>query len=66
MHTYLATDNNAMQSIAQFSKSKVQCLVRHRGGNYYATAKVGGKVIRRSLDTDDYATAKNRLPSVLD
>jgi integrase len=54
-----------MQQSAQFSKSKVQCLVRHRGGNYYASAKVAGKVIRRSLDTDDYGMAKNRLPAVL-
>lgn len=54
-----------MQQSAQFSKSKVQCLVRHRGGNYYASAKVAGKVIRRSLDTDDYNVAKNRLPAVL-
>ncbi len=51
---------------AQFGKSKVQCLVRHRGGNYYASAKVAGKLIRRSLDTDDYNVAKNRLPSVLE
>ncbi|KAB2642994.1 MAG: site-specific integrase [Verrucomicrobia bacterium] len=54
-----------MQSTAQFSKSKVQCLLRHRGGNYYASAKVGGKLIRRSLDTDDYNVAKLRLPPVL-
>ena len=54
-----------MQQTAQFSKSKVQCLVRHRGGNYYAPAKVAGKVIRRSLETDDSNTAKNRLPGVL-
>ena len=54
-----------MQSTAQFSKSKVQCLLRHRGGNYYASAKVAGKLIRRSLDTDDYNVAKLRLPPVL-
>ncbi|MCX6880760.1 MAG: site-specific integrase [Verrucomicrobia bacterium] len=54
-----------MQRNAQFSKSKVQCLLRHRGGNYYASAKVGGKIIRRSLDTDDYNAAKLRLPAVL-
>ena len=54
-----------MQQTAQFSRSKVNCLVRHRGGNYYASAKVSGKVIRRSLDTEDYNIAKNRLPSVL-
>jgi hypothetical protein len=55
-----------MQQNAQFSRSKVQCLVRHRGGTYYASAKVAGKTIRRSLDTDDYGVAKNRLPAVLD
>jgi hypothetical protein len=51
-----------MPRTAQFSKSKVQCLLRHRGGNYYASARVRGKLIRRSLDTDDYNTAKLRLP----
>ena len=54
-----------MPQIAQFSKSKVSCLLRHRGGKYYASAKVAGKVIRRSLDTDDFNVAKNRLPEVL-
>ncbi|MEO8615205.1 MAG: hypothetical protein ABI600_08705, partial [Luteolibacter sp.] len=41
------------------------CLLRHRGGNYYASAKVAGKVIRRSLETDDFNVAKNRLPAAL-
>jgi len=54
-----------MQQKAQFSKSKVPCLFRHRGGNYYASAKVGGKIIRRCLETDDFNVAKNRLPGVL-
>jgi len=54
-----------MQQKAQFSKSKVPCLVRHRGGNYYASAKVGGKLIRRSLGTEDYNQAVIRLPGVL-
>ena len=54
-----------MQSTAQFSKSKVSCLLRHRSGTYYANARVSGKLIRRSLDTDDFNTAKNRLPAVL-
>jgi len=40
-------------------------LLRHRGGNYYASTKVSGKVIRRSLDTDDFNIAKNRLDGVL-
>ena len=55
-----------MQHTAQFSKSKISCLLRHRGGNYYASAKVGGKLIRRSLDTEDYNVAKNRLPGILE
>ncbi len=54
-----------MQQRAQFSKSKVSCLSRHRGGNYYAVAKVGGKLIRRSLETDEFNTAKNRLDRAL-
>jgi integrase len=66
VHTAGATKNQAMQQKAQFSKSKVPCLVRHRGGKYYASAKVAGKVIRRCLDTDDYGIAKNRLPAVLE
>lgn len=65
MHTYRATERRAMQQKAQFSKSKVPCLVRHRGGNYYASVKVSGKLIRRSLGTEDYNQAVIRLPGVL-
>lgn len=54
-----------MQQAAQFTKSKVPCLIRHRAGGYYALAKVAGKAVRRALDTDDFNTAKNRLPGVL-
>ncbi len=54
-----------MQQEAQFSKSKVSNLFVHRGGTYYAVAKVSGKIIRRSLDTKDYNIAKNRLAGVL-
>jgi len=48
-----------------FTKSAKDCLLLHRCGNYYASAKVAGKVIRRSLETDDCNTASNRLPAVL-
>ena len=41
-------------------------MLRHRGGKYYACAKVAGKVIRRSLETDDYNVAQNRLPVALE
>lgn len=58
----MATHSNGRQ----FSKSKVSNMVRHRGGNYYAVAKVLGKVRRRSLETSDFNLAKERLPAVLE
>lgn len=54
-----------MQQKAQFSKSKVSHLFRHRAGTYYAIAKVGRNKFRRSLDTEDFNIAKNRLPGAL-
>lgn len=54
-----------MSTKAQFSKSKVSNLFRHRGGNYYAVAKVQGKVRRRCLETDDFNLAKDRLANAL-
>ena len=54
-----------MPKPAQFSKSKVSNLFRHRGGNFYAVAKISGKVIRRSLETEYFNTAKIKLPAVL-
>jgi len=50
----------------QFRKSKVANLVVHRGGVYYARAKVGGKTVRESLETSDYNEAVLRLPARLD
>lgn len=35
-------------------------LVRHQGGTIYLRAKVAGKIIRRSLETTDLATAKRK------
>lgn len=41
---------------------KVPNLLQYIGnGNYYARVKVRGKIIRRSLDTDVFSTAKLRL-----
>jgi hypothetical protein len=34
----------------------VSRLLHHRAGNFYASAKVGGKVIRQSLDTEEIST----------
>ena len=66
MHTVDATEGNGMSTKAQFSKSKVSNLFRHRGGNYYAVTKVAGKVKRRSLETDDFGLAKHRLKTALE
>ena len=55
-----------MKQIAKFSRSKVENLFKHRAGNYYAVAKVDGKIRRQSLETDDYNLAKERLPSTLE
>jgi len=54
-----------MQQKVRFTKSKVPCLFLHRGGTYYASVKVSGKTIRRSLETTDYNTAKNRLDATV-
>lgn len=37
------------------------CLYRYREGTYYALFKLGGKQIRRSLETGDLALARRRL-----
>ena len=37
------------------------CLYRYRGEKYYALLKVGGKQIRRSLETNDLPLARRRL-----
>lgn len=55
-----------MKQIPKFSRSKVENLFKHRAGNYYAVAKVVGKVRRRSLETSDYNLAKERLPAALE
>ena len=61
-----AAKSCSMPEQAQFAKSKVPCLFRHRGGNYYAVGKVFGRIKRWSLETDDFNTAKIRLPAVLE
>jgi len=54
-----------MRGKAQKKKSdwaKVgSCLYRYRGATYYALFKLGGKQIRRSLETEDLALARRRL-----
>lgn len=45
---------------------KVPCLLQYiPSGAYYARVRVSGKLIRRSLDTDVFSTAKLRLPDFL-
>ena len=40
------------------------CLYRYRNGTYYALLKHRGKQIRRSLETDDLALARRKLPDL--
>ena len=65
MHAMGHTEYRTMRQNAQFGKSKVLSFLHHRGGNFYASAKVAGKVIRRSLETGDFNEAKNRLSDAL-
>ena len=47
-------------------KTKVQCLVRNtHSGIYYARARVNGKLLWKTLETDRLTVAKARLPKVL-
>lgn len=49
-----------------WGKTKTQCLVRHcASGTYYARARVGGKLVWKTLETDLFTVAKTRLPEVL-
>ena len=49
-----------------WEKTKVQCLVRHLpSGTYYARVRAGGKLIWRTLKTDQFTVAKARLPETL-
>ena len=49
-----------------WGKTKVQCLVRNtHSGIYYARARVNGKLLWKTLETDSLTVAKARLPKVL-
>ena len=49
-----------------WEKTKVQCLVRHlASGTYYARVRAGGKLIWRTLKTDQFIVAKARLPETV-
>ena len=53
----------AMQN---WGKTKVQCLVRNtHSGIYYARARVNGKLLWKTLETDSLTVANARLPKVL-
>jgi integrase len=49
-----------------WAKTKIQCLVRHSSGVYYARARVGGKLVWKTLETDLFTVAKVRLPETLE
>ena len=49
-----------------WGKTKVQYLVRNtHSGIYYARARVNGKLLWKTLQTDSSTVAKARLPKVL-
>lgn len=41
-------------------------LVRHKGGTYYLRAKVGGRLVRKSLGTDSIRAARTKRDELLD
>jgi hypothetical protein len=56
--TYVAMQN--------WGKTKVQCLVRNtHSGIYYAQARVNGKLLWKTLETDSSIVARARLPKIL-
>ena len=49
-----------------WEKTSVQCLVRHSiSETYYARVRAGGKLIWRTLKTDQFIVAKARLPETV-
>jgi hypothetical protein len=49
-----------------WAKTKVQCLVRNtHSGIYYARARVNGKLLWKTLETDSLTVAKARSPKAL-
>jgi len=61
----MKTSNSESESL--WTKAPVANLVRYEpSGIYFARAKVRGKLIRKSLDTNVLSIAKLRLADVLD
>lgn len=53
-------------SMSEWESVKAENLVRHlKSGNYYLRAKVGGKIIRRSLKTKSLSVAKIKRDELL-
>lgn len=51
--------------MGEWQTVKAENLVRHKNGNYYLRAKVAGKIIRRSLHTDQMRIAKIKRDALL-
>jgi len=61
----MKTENSESESL--WTKAPVANLVRYEpSGIYFARAKVRGKLVRKSLDTNVLSVAKLRLADVLD
>ena len=63
----MKTENPGSDSESQWTKAPVANLIRYEpSGIYFTCAKVRGKLIRKSLDTNILSVAKMRLADVLD
>lgn len=56
---------SAVQTVKTWEKTKLQNLVRHKSGRYYARLFLNGKELWKSLKTDSYSVAQARLGQAL-
>jgi hypothetical protein len=54
-----------VQTNENWERTRLQNLVRHKSGRYYARAFAGGKEVWKSLKTSHYSVAQARLAEFL-
>lgn len=57
---------NERKTVKTWEKTRVQFLLRHRSGAYYARVYAGGKEHWRNLETSHFQVAKVRLPNAIE
>ncbi len=55
---------SAVKTVKTWEKTKLQNLVRHKSGRYYARLFLNGKEVWKSLKTDSFSVAEARLATV--